>query len=408
VVDLRARAPRLPLNRDDAGVHPLELFFDLVFVFALTQVTALMAAESSGAGLVRGVLLLGLLWWSWVGYAWLCNVVRSDAGVVPLILLGAMAAMFVLALSIPEAFDDLPGGLHGPVVLAVCYFLFRLMHLTIFWLVSAHDPQLRRQVLRFAPSVAGGTVLLLVAAGTDGTTQTLLWAAALAADYLGTFLGGSRGWRIQSVGHFAERHGLILIVALGESIVAIGVGVAQLPVSVPVVVASVLGLGLASGLWWLYFDWSSSAVEHAFASESAEKRAAFARDVYSYLHALLLIGVVMAALGMKKVLEYVADSTDHELSDALSTVPAVALLGGAALYLVGNASIELRALHEVVPTRLVGAFVLVLLLPFGDDVPALVCLAMTTGVVAGVAVTETVLFAERRRPLHRADPIDLG
>ena len=130
-----------------------------------------------------------------------------------LVLLTAMAAMFVIALAIPEAFDDLDGGLPGPVVVAVCYFVFRLMHLVMFWLLSEGDAGLRRQLLRFAPSMVGATAVLLVASGTDGTTQTLLWILALTVDYLGTLLGGASGWRIVSPGHVAERHGLIPIVA---------------------------------------------------------------------------------------------------------------------------------------------------------------------------------------------------
>ena len=127
---------RIRLNTTDATVSPLELFFDLVFVFALTQVTALMAEDLTAEGLLRGVLVLGLLWWSWTGYAWLCNVADADTGPVRFVLLAAMASMFVLALCIPEAFEDLDGGLSGPVVIAICYFVFRLLHLVFFWLIA--------------------------------------------------------------------------------------------------------------------------------------------------------------------------------------------------------------------------------------------------------------------------------
>jgi len=225
------RRLRMEPATETASVTTLELFFDLVFVFALTQVTALMSDDLTGRGMLRGLLIVGLLWWSWTGYAWLGNLVRADEGALRPAMLAAMVAMFVLALAIPEAFDDLPGGLTGPVLVAVCYFGFRLMHLALFWIISRHDPGLRRQLLRFTPSMIGGTALLLVASQFTGATQTVLWALALLADYGGTYLGGARGWRLRAPGHFAERHGLILIVALGESIVAIGVGVAALPVS---------------------------------------------------------------------------------------------------------------------------------------------------------------------------------
>ena len=259
--------PRLRMEpaAEDASVTPIELFFDLVFVFALTQVTSLMAADLGDQGVLRGLLILALLWWSWVGYAWFCNVVRVDEGPVRLVLLLAMAAMFVLALAIPEAFDDRPGGLQGPIVVALCYFVFRLMHLVLFWVISRDDPGLRRQLVKFTPSMLGGTVLLLVASQFTGTTQTVFWGLALLADYGGTLLAGSEGWRLRSASHFAERHGLIVIVALGESIVAIGVGVGALPISWPIVGASGVGLSLCAALWWTYFDISALQGEHALA-----------------------------------------------------------------------------------------------------------------------------------------------
>ena len=106
---------------------------------------------------------MAVLWWSWTGYAWLGNVVRADEGVVREVMLAAMATMFIFALAIPEAFDDLPGGLYGPVVVPICYLVFRLLHLTMFWVASRRDPVLRRQVMRFAPSVLAATLILLVA-----------------------------------------------------------------------------------------------------------------------------------------------------------------------------------------------------------------------------------------------------
>ena len=384
----------------DAAVSPIELFFDLVFVFALTQVTAMMADDLSARGLLRGLLILGLLWWSWTGFAWLCNVVRSDSVPVTLVLMLAMGAMLVLALGIPEAFDDLPGGLPGPVVVAACYFAFRLMHLVMFWLVADGDAALRRQLVRFTPSMLGGTTLLLVASQLTGTAQTVLWAAALAADYLGTLLAGAAGWVIRSPSHFAERHGLILIVALGESIVAIGVGVARLPVSVPIVVASVLGLTVSSALWWAYFDLSARHAEHALAAEPSATRAAFARDAYSYLHLPLIVGIVLTALGMKKVLEYVGDASDHDLTDPLKAIAVLALYGGAICYLVGHVAFKWRTGHQIMPSRAVAAVVLALCAWLALSLPALAALALLAAVLVGMVVFETFRYAEHRRAVH--------
>jgi low temperature requirement protein LtrA len=169
---VQAGRPLLREEREHATVTPLELFFDLVFVFALTQVTAFMADELSWHGILRGALVLILLWWAWTGYAWLANLASAEERPIKLALLAAMAAMFVLALCIPEAFDDLPGGLQGPVVLAVCYLIFRAMHLVMLMILSGEDVELRKQVLRFALSVAASTVLLLVASQFEGWQQT--------------------------------------------------------------------------------------------------------------------------------------------------------------------------------------------------------------------------------------------
>ncbi|MEX0666959.1 MAG: low temperature requirement protein A [Acidimicrobiia bacterium] len=389
----RLRMEAAPL---DARVTPLELFFDLVFVFALTQVTALMAVDLTGRGVLRGVLILGLLWWSWVAYAWLCNVVRVDEGAVRLALLIAMIAMFVLALAIPEAFDDLPGGLPGPVVVALCYFLFRGMHLVLFWIISSEDPGLRSQLIRFAPSMIGGTALLLAASQYTGTTQTGLWAAALLADYGGTYLGGASGWRLRSPGHFAERHGLILIVALGESIVALGVGAAALPISWPIVAGSGAGLVLSAALWWAYFDITALQGEHALATEPEATRPRLARDAYSFLHFPMLVGVVVLALGLKKVLEYVGDSEHHQLSDPLTGIGLYALYGGVVIYLLGHLAFKWRIAHYLTVDRLVAAGVLVVLIPIAGMMPALVALLVVAGVMVAVISFETIHFAEHR------------
>jgi low temperature requirement protein LtrA len=387
---------RVEVTGAEASVTPLELFFDLVFVLALTQVTAYLADHLTAEGVIRGLLLVALLWWSWTGYAWLGNVVRADEGIVREVMLAAMATMFIFALAIPEAFDDLPGGLYGPIVVPVCYLVFRLLHLTMFWIVSRRDPGLRRQVMRFAPSVLVATTILLIAAGTTGPTQTMLWAVALAADYIGTLLGGSSGWRLPAATHFAERHGLIIIVALGESIVAIGVGIAELPISWPIIIGSVLGLCVAAALWWVYFDVTAAMAERALAEEPEASRPRLARDAYSYLHLPLIAGIVLLSLGLKKVLEYVGDSQEHDLADPLTGVSLYALVGGVVIYLVGHVAFKLRTQHELYWPRLIAAAVLVTVIPLLSQLPALGSLAIVALVPVALVAYETVHNAELR------------
>ena len=387
---------RMEQTSEDQSVTTLELFFDLVFVFALTQITALMAHDLTAHGVLRGVLLIGLLWWSWIGYAWLTNLVRADEGAVRPILLLAMGVMFIAALTIPEAFDDLPGGLTGPVVIAICYFAFRAVHLALFWVIARGDGVLRKQLLRFTPSMLGGTALLLVASQFEGTTQTLLWVAALAFDYGGTWIGGAGGWRLHSPGHFSERFGLILIIALGESIVAIGVGVAALPISWPVIIASVLGLAVSAGLWWIYFDVTSIHAEHAFATAETARQVRLARDAYTYLHLPMMAGIVLLALGLKKVLEYVADTEHHHLDDPLKGTGLVALFVGVTAYLLGHVAFKWCVVRQFSVPRLIAAVATLVAIPLVGKVPAIGQLAILTAIVVVLVGYEVHRYADQR------------
>jgi low temperature requirement protein LtrA len=397
------RHPRILSVSEETRVTPIELFFDLVFVFSLTQVTALMADDLTGRGIVRGVLVLALLWWCWVGFAWLGSVLRADEGIGRVAMFGAMAAMLVLALSVPEAFDDLPGGLSGPVVLASAYLAVRLLHLAIFWLLAGEDPGLRRQLVRFMPSLFGSTAILLIASQLEGRAQTLAWVAAVVVDYAGTILAGASGWRLNSAGLFAERHGLILIVALGESIVAIGVGVAALPISAPIVVASVLGLTIAGGIWWAYFDVVSLMAERVLRRAEGEERTRMARDAYSYLHLPMIAGVVLLALGMKKVLEFTGDGTHHDLSEALALLPLAAMYGGVALYLLANVAFKYRIVRRANVHRSVAAALLLVLIPLAARIPALAALGLVTAVLVAVIAFEAVRFSDIREQVRHEE-----
>jgi low temperature requirement protein LtrA len=314
-----------------------------------------------------------------------------------LAILVAMSAVFVLALTIPEAFRDGPGGLDGPVVLALCYLLVRVCHFVMFMIVAQEDPGLRAQLLRFAPSVVGSTVVLLVASQFTGWAQTALWMLALVVDYVGTALGGAAGWRLPAPGHFSERHGLITIVALGESIVAIGVGVAQLPISWPIVIASGLGLVLASAMWWAYFDVSALLGEHALANEPAETRARLGRNAFSFAHYPLVVGIVLVALGLKKVLEYVGDTAQHTLADPLKGVALAALVGGVAVYLLAHVLFKWLTVHTWSFFRLATAGALLVAWPLLGKVPAMGQLAVVASLLLACLVIESVVHAEDRR-----------
>jgi low temperature requirement protein LtrA len=367
--------------RDEERVTPLELFFDLVFVLAITQCTVLMAAEPTWAGLAKGLLVLGVLWWSWGGYAWLTSAVNPEEGAVRIAIFAAMAALLVAALCVPEAFDD------AALLFACAYAVVRIAHIALFAVASRGDPAFRWSVTALGGSSALAVGLLVGASFTDRWLQGAIWALALFLDMAGPYFFGVEGWRIVA-GHFAERHGLIVIIALGESIVAIGVG-AELSVDAGVVAAAALGIAVAAALWWLYFDVVALVAERRLARASpGREQNAMARDSYSYLHFPMVAGIVLVALGFKKTL--------GKVEEPLELVPAVALLGGTALYLLAHVAFRLRNVHTLNRQRLVAALILVALLPLALELPSLATLALLAALLAVLITYEALRFAEAR------------
>jgi low temperature requirement protein LtrA len=377
-----SHAPRLSaVMRSEDRVTPLELFFDLVFVLAITQCTALMAAAPTWSGLGKGLLLLALLWWAWVGYAWLTSVVDPEEGVVRFAIFGAMAALLVVALCVPEAFGDLAGLFVG------AYAIVRYAQLVLFTVASRDEPALRRSVLGLVVSTSLGIGLLAAGAIAGGSVQVVLWVLALALDMGGPYLFGSEGWKLVP-GHFAERHGLIVLIALGESIVAIGVGAGS-NVDAGIVVAAVLGTAVAAGLWWLYFDVVALvAVRRLSNAAEGRERNEIARDSFSYLHFPMVAGIVLLALGLKKTLAHV--------DDPLKLVPAVATLGGTALYLLAHVAFRWRNVHRFNGQRLLCALALLALIPVAVELPAVATLGIIVALLVALIAYEAVHFAELR------------
>ncbi len=404
MVTIRTTWSRVLAAGPDHRVTTLELFFDLVFVFAFTQVTQLMADHPTPVGVLRGLALLALLWWAWCSYAWLGNQVHADEGLARLTIIIAMAAMFVLALTIPEAFEDMPGGLFAPFVFAACYAVVRLAHLGCYLIAAREDAGLRRQLLLTAIPVTAAAGLLVVGAALGPPVQTVLWALALLVDYAGVWLAGSSGWRLPSPGHFAERFGLIVIVALGESLVAIGVGVADEPVSYAVIAASVLGMVVAVSLWWLYFDVVARVAERVLESRQGEERSRLARDSYTYLHFPIVSSIIFVALGLKKVMEYVSDEEHHDLSDPLVGVPMVALFAGVAVYLLGHVAFRRRNVGSWNPHRTLTAALLLVLIPVAMRIPALAALALLAAALAALVTYEVLRFRQPRAQVRLPHP----
>jgi low temperature requirement protein LtrA len=382
---------------EDHRATTFELFFDLVYVFAVTQVTGYMAHEHSGHGVLQGLLLLTLLWWTWSAYAWLGNQARADEGLVRAGMAIAMAAIFVVALTIPEAWQDAPGGLNGPLVLVGAYLLVRCVHLTLYAVAATGDPGLRQQVaITWLPTVAGAA-LLVAGALLGDWTQTLLFAAALLVEGVGVWLTSRHGnWRLRSVAHLTERHGLFIILAIGESVVAIGVGAAEQPISAPLLVAAILGVAAAVCLWWLYFDMVSLAAEHRLLQARGQARVDLAVEAYTYGHFPLVAGIVVAALGIEGVLAHAGDSK------SLGAFYALPLFGGVALYVAGQLLFKRRMHNLLSLPRLVTTGVMLAALPAAVVLPPLVGLAGLVLILAALVVVETTRYAQVRRSLRGA------
>jgi low temperature requirement protein LtrA len=372
---------------EEYRVTSLELFFDLVFVFALTQVTALVAEDLTAIGMLRGLAVLMAVWWAWVGYAWLTNSVPiEDDDRARLVMFGAMTAMLVLALAIPHAFGD------DGVLFGFSYLVVTGLFLVLYAVSTRSDPDMNRAVLRLAPGVLAAPVLVAIAGFFDaGPVRAALWVVALTVTFLAPIVSGNSGWRVRPT-HFAERHGLIVIIALGESLVALGLAASGRVLTAQDILAASLGVLLLGCLWWLYFDVVSLAAERRLHEVTGEERNALARDSYSYIHLVMVVGIVMIALGLKKVLEYG--------SEPLSAIPAVTLFGGVAVYLLGHVAFRLRNLHTLNVQRLVVAVLLIALIPVGTVVSSYVSLAVVTAIATSLATYEAVKYSIRRQEIR--------
>ncbi len=364
------------------GVTPRELFFDLVFVFAFTQVATLLAEDPTFAGIGRGVLVLAALWWAWSAYAWLTNVVDPEEGFLGAALLVALIAMFVAALAVPGVFDE-DGVLFGAAFLVVC-----AMHAALYALAGRSDRDLFAAVLRLAPWTLLGATLILVAGFADGA-RTWLWLGALGCVYAGAALTGSTGWRVHA-SHLTERYGLVVIIALGEAFVAIGIGARGVGLGLGEVAAAILGLLVATGFWLAYFDFFSIRGERILRDREGPERVALARDVYAYGHFPMIVGIVLFAFAMKAVVGHVGGELD--------SVAAFALCGGSAIYLLTYSAVRIRIERRLSLSRgrFVAALVLFLLLPLATMIPALAALALVTVVWVVLHTYELVWFRQAR------------
>ena len=380
-------APAHPTSEERAS--PLELFFDLVFVLSFTQVTAMMAADPTWSGLGEGMLVLAAVWWAWAAYAWLTNAIDVDENLNRLAMAVAMGAMLIVSLSLPEAFGD------AGLLFGVAYLVVRAIHLLLYVFntrVAGDDDNLGA-ILKLAPGFLIAPLLLVVAGALDGDARIYVWVLALVIDYSTPLVFGTEEFNIHPA-HFAERYGLIIIIALGESLVAIGAG-AGFDLTAAEEIAALLGIVSAFALWWAYFDIVAIVAERRLAEAPPREQAPLARDSYSYLHLPMIAGIVLVAFGMKKVLA--------APEEALKDVPAIALCGGVALYLAGHIAFRYRNVRTFNAHRTVAALACLALIPVALELDAVIALAGITAVLVILISYETIRFRESRARV-RSDP----
>jgi low temperature requirement protein LtrA len=368
---------------EERRTSPVELLWDLVFVFAVTQVSTLLSQDLSWTGLGHGMLLLALVWWAWSAFVWAANVEQERSRVLRSIFLLGSVFIFIAGLALPHVFG-------GQGTLFACtYAVVRLFHLALYVHASRQGSASLPAILGFASTVIAGMALLIGGSFLDGAPRAALWTLAVAIDYAGpAWLTRERlrGLQQVAVAHFAERYSLFVIICLGESIVAIGLSADKRHIDANLVAAVALGLVATVGLWWIYFDrFASTAEQHLREHDDPVLAAA---DAYSYLHLVIVAGIIVFAVGMKVAIQV--------LSEPLSGGARLALCGGLAAYLLGNAAFRLRIAGQVEVGPLAAAVALLALFALGAHLSALGVTAVATLVLAALCTQESLAGRSRR------------
>ena len=361
----------------ERNASTIELFFDLVYVFAITQVVGFIHGEPTFAGLGKGAFLLFVLWWTWSIYTWTTNWSGTASTKIRLFLLATMATTLVMAMAVPRAFDE------SSALFGTTFFAVRMLAAGLYWFESKGYEEQRAAFMTFFPGSVTAALLILVGGFTEGATLAWLFALGGAGDVISALYAGRGTWAVDAP-HFAERNGLFIIIALGESVVGIGLAATGVDVDVTHLVALIIAFVGVATLWWAYFDRAAPYTERRFSELTGQPRGRFARDVYTLLHYPLVVGIVMYAVGLEDVIAHPVD--------LLNQPARVTIASGTALVLASIVGAKYRALRLVSLERLIAAMGLVTLIWVGAGWAAIVF----AGVTVGIAVV--ALSAEALRP----------
>jgi len=380
-----AAAPVPAPETEERRTAPVELLWDLVFVFAITQVTALLAHRASWSRFGQAMLILALMWWAWSAFVWAANAHPAQSRTLRNCLLAGTVLIFVSGLAVPRAFEG------ESLLFAASYAAVRFLHLAVYIDASRRGNAQRSAIVGFAVTVVIGMVLLLVGALLTGWGRTALWALAVAIDYAGpAWLTRERlrGLQAVAVAHFAERYGTFVIICLGESIVAVGVGIATVAAGAgtaarhfdaALVLSATLPVLVAVGMWWTYFDRTADAAQDRLRTHADPVLAA--ADAYSYLHLLIIAGIVIFAGGVKLVVH-------NSISAPMPDAGRLAMCGGTAVYLIGLAAFRLRILGEAGLERIGAALALLVLYLVSGGFPAWLVGVLIAAVLAVACAVE--------------------
>ena len=374
------------LDEEERKTSYLELFFDLVFVFAFTQVTSLVLEDTSFEGFLRGVLVLALVWWAWSAYAWMTNAIDIENTVTRLILFAAMGAGFFMALAVPDAFQD------EAAWFAVAYFVVRILNTTLYSWGVRHDPGNLRATFRLAPWFVGAALVALAGGFVDSEYRAWIWLASLIIDVVGTLTVARAEWRV-SASHFAERYALIVIIALGESIVAIGIGTSGLERDATYALSVTVAFAGVAALWWAYFDFTAVAAARALRRASGHARGRLARDVFTYFHYPVVLGIIFYAVAAKKTLEHPRDPLSEPGRWALGL--------GITVFLMGFALMRFRVIRRIAWERVVAAAAALVVAVTLDGTDAIVTLVVVIAILVACVLVETVRLREIRAEVKR-------
>lgn len=366
----------------------VELFFDLVFVFAITQISHTLLAHFTPLGVLQTTILFLAVWWVWIFTSWITNWLDPDRTPVRVMLFGLMIAGLLLSTSIPKAFET------RGLVFALAFVVMQVgRSFFTFLSIPKSQPGWRMNLLRITCWMACSGVLWIAGGLMEGQARLILWTAAVAFEYCGPLtrfrlpvLGATplKDWEVEG-GHMAERCGLFIIIALGESIVVTGATFAEAAWTAPTIMGFIVALIGSIAMWWVYFHIGAEAgAEHISHSEETGK---LARLAYTYLHLPIVAGIVVTAVGDEVLLAHPAGHADIKAI--------LSIVGGPLLFLIGTILFKrsIRGIFQL--SHLIGIGLLIVLIPFAHSLSPLVLSATTTGIMLVVATWEAISLRSR-------------